>query len=84
MIAPNPNPRSVPAPRHTVLVVEDNPITLKMVRLALEAGGYRVLTAGAGAATQRALGAGRYYRRDRGRRGRSAGAIAPHAAGAGG
>ena len=34
--------------RATVLVVEDNPITLKMVRIALEAEGHRVLEAGSG------------------------------------
>jgi two-component system, cell cycle sensor histidine kinase and response regulator CckA len=33
---------------HTVLVVEDNPITRKMVRVALESDGYRVLEAGDG------------------------------------
>ncbi|HYL06692.1 MAG TPA: response regulator [Thermoanaerobaculia bacterium] len=35
---------------HTVLVVEDNPITRKMVRLALESEGYRVTEAGDGGA----------------------------------
>jgi response regulator RpfG family c-di-GMP phosphodiesterase len=34
----------------TVLLVEDNPITRKMMRFALEAEGYAVLEAGAGAA----------------------------------
>jgi PAS domain S-box-containing protein len=33
---------------HTVLVVEDNPITRKMVRVALESDGYHVLEAGDG------------------------------------
>jgi len=36
----------VTAPRATILVVEDNPITRKLVRVALQAAGHRVLEAG--------------------------------------
>ena len=42
---------------HTVLVVEDNPITRKMVRVALESDGYRVLEAGDGGAALAAAAA---------------------------
>jgi CheY-like chemotaxis protein len=41
---------------HTVLVVEDNPITRKMVRVALESGGYRVVEAGDGRSALAAAG----------------------------
>lgn len=33
-------------PRATILVVDDNPLNLKLIRLVLEAGGYGVVAAG--------------------------------------
>lgn len=44
------HPHAAPAPNHTVLVIDDNPITLKTVRMTLEAVGHRVLSAGSGQA----------------------------------
>ncbi len=44
---------------YTILVVEDNPITRKMMRVALESGGYDVVEAGDGRSAQAAAAARR-------------------------